>query len=547
MNRRNFLINGLGLSAGTLLGAQMIQGMNIHPDASKTTESIPVNLLERIQSRYSHRLPESDRDYMRHRSYIEEVPVHEYSWASDEAYEAFLDMKYGVRIHWGLYSIWHLEGESWPFLGNREPDINFEKRQDYQQLYKTWNPTGFDAEEWMSLFSECGLKMFAFTTKHHEGFSMFDTKTRVKKRPNWTAPGGPKIEECDLAYSIMETPFKRDVVKELCQAADKYGIKKDLYFSHSDWYDANFRPYGYHPLQIPSSAEWCKSQGPGEPGTEFDRTKERLKDYLVIVPDPTPEEEQQMIERHRAQLKELLTNYGKIDMVCLDIWLGPRVWPKLRQTLLELRKIQPNVMFRARGIGNYGDYFTPERFVPENKENSDVPWFVIYPLGKSFSYDSEPASHKGSQWIVQNIIDSAAKGGNFMVGIGPDENGRFSPTAVEQLRSVGRWLKINGEGIYATRARDGELWHEGENVRFTRSKDNKSVYAHCLQWPGNQLILKTIQPKKGTDILLLGNKKPLKWETNPTNELIISIPESIRMLLHDDEQLAFTFKIVNII
>ena len=133
-----------------------------------------------------------------------------------------------------------------------------------------------------------------------------------------------------------------------------------------------------------------------------------------------------------------------------------------------------------------------------------------------------------------------------MVGIGPDENGWFSPTAVEQLRSVGRWLKINGEGIYATRAREGELWHEGDNVRFTRSKDNKTVYAHCLHWPGNQLTLKTIQPQKGAEIFLLGNKKPLKWEINLANELVISIPEGIGKVMHEDEQLAFTFKIENL-
>jgi alpha-L-fucosidase len=537
MDRRKFLLNSCGLAAGAVLGSGLAKGIEPEKQAKQKQGG-----KGRKPSRFSHKLPESDKDYMRHRTYIEEVPVAEYSWASDEAYEAFLDMKYGVRIHWGIYSIWHLEGESWPFLGNRKPDINFEKRQEYQQLYKTWNPTGFNAEEWMKLFSESGMKMFAFTTKHHEGFSMFDTRTRVKKRTNWAAPGGPKMEDCDLAYSIMETPFKRDVVKELCQAADKYGIKKDLYFSHSDWYDCNFRPYGYHPLQIPSSAEWCKAQSADEPETELERTKGRQKSYFTVVPDPTPAEEAQMIQRHRAQLKELLTNYGKIDMMCLDIWLGPRVWPQLRQTLIELRKIQPDVMFRARGIGNYGDYYTPEKFVPESKENSDVPWFVIYPLGSSFSYDPDPKSHKGAKWIVQNIIDSAAKGGNFMVGIGPDEKGQFAPEAIRQVRQVGSWLKSNGKGIYATRSRQGE-WNEGDNVRFTRSKDNKTIYAHCFEWPGEELVLKTVTPRKGSKISLLGiENSDLKWETSAKG-LVISTPASLRMRIPEDEQVAFSFSI----
>ena len=165
------------------------------------------------------------------------------------AYEAFRDMKYGIRIHWGLYSVAGFETESWPYL-----DLNYQERAQYNQMYRTWNPTGFDADEWTSLFAENGLRMFAFTTKHHEGFSMFDTRARVKQRIRWDAPGGPALENCDLPYSIMETPFKRDVVKELCESGRKRGLRISLYFSHPDWYDADFRPYADHPVQVPSSA-----------------------------------------------------------------------------------------------------------------------------------------------------------------------------------------------------------------------------------------------------------------------------------------------------
>jgi alpha-L-fucosidase len=495
-------------------------------------------------SRFSHRIAKSDKDYKRHESYIEETPVPEYTWASDEAYEAFLDMKYGVRIHWGLYSIKEMAATSWPFLGNRNPPFDFATRQSYNELYRTWNPQGFNADEWMQLFKESGMKMFAFTTKHHEGFSMYDTKTRVRRRVNWTAPGGPQLEDCDLAYSIMETPFKRDIVREVTDAGRRHGLKIDLYFSHSDFYDADFRPYGYHPLQIPSSAEYAAAKADDEPHTEFERAKERLKDFIVTVPDPTPAEQERMIQRHRAQLKELLTNYGKIDMVCLDIWLGPKVWPQLRQTMLELRKIQPDVMFRARGIGNYGDYYTPEGFVPGSKENSDSPWFVIYPLGNGFSYNADASKYKGAKWIITNLIDSAAKGGNFMVGIGPDGNGRFDPTAVAQIREAGRWLKKYGVSIYATRARDGDNWHEGDTVRFTRSKDNKTVYAHSLIWPGEKLTLKTVRVRAGGKVVFLGQPtEKVKWEQAADGSLIIHTPEGLRTGLSAEEQFAFSFAI----
>jgi alpha-L-fucosidase len=149
-------------------------------------------------------------------------------------------------------------------------------------------------------------------------------------------------------------------VKELCDAAHKRDIKIDLYFSHPDWYDADFRPYVAHPLQIPSAKEWMIAERLG-----IDAAK--AGDHAVIVPDPTTRSER-MMERHRAQLVELLTNYGKIDMICLDMWLGPRVWPELRKTVLKMRELQPDVMLRNRGIGNYGDYYTPERVVPGSKE-----------------------------------------------------------------------------------------------------------------------------------------------------------------------------------
>jgi alpha-L-fucosidase len=400
-------------------------------------------------------------------------------------------------LHWGLYSIKGEPNESWPFL-----KMSFAERQRYQELYRTWTPQGFNADEWMDLFAAGGVKMFAFTSKHHDGFSMFHTSTRVRRRTNWMAPGGPAMESCDLAYSIAETPFRRDVVKELCDAARKRNLKIDLYFSHPDWYDADFRPYIYHPLQVPSSNLLTR---------DFETAKKRLGDLMVTVPDPTPEEVDRMVARHRAQLTELLTRYGNIDMLCLDMWFGPKIWPRIRETVLHLRTLQPDVMLRARGIGNYGDYYTPEGFVPGRQGNTDTPWFVIYPLGSSFSYEPISENYKGAAWVVRNLVDSVAKGGNFMVGIGPDGNGRFHPTAISQLKAVGEWLKVNGAGIYSTRNREEELWSEGADLRFTRTKDKTIIYAFTLKWPGDKLLLRTVRPAKDSTIRMLGAAEPLKW------------------------------------
>ena len=453
-----------------------------------------------------------------------EIPVPEYHHASPAAYEAFQDLKYGIRIHWGIYTVarqpGETGGESWMFLPR-----SYAEKQAYQEAYKTWNPQGFDADGWARLFATNGMKMFAITTKHHEGFSLFDTQTRVKQRINWTAPGGPALEDCDLAYSVMDTPFHRDIIKELCAAGHRHGLAIDLYFSHPDWYDADFRPYGFHPAFFPGAQE---DPGYGISAADARTINKNLAVLFTNAPVPTLAEQDRMMARHRQQLTELLSNYGKIDMMCLDIQFGDKVWPQLRETVLELRKLQPDVMLRARGIGDYGDYDTPERVIPGAKRNGNRPWFVIYPLAANFDYDASAADYKGGEWIVRSLLDSVAKGGNFMVGVGPDANGRFHPQAIADIQKAGAWLSVNGEGIYATRARAGDLWHEGNDIRYTQSKDHQTVYAFALHWPGRTLTLKTVQPKADSQIYLLGYPQPLAWTCSAGSGTVIQMPEELQ-------------------
>jgi alpha-L-fucosidase len=476
-------------------------------------------------------LPSSDHHYQKVRFYVEKEPEPDYLHASEAAHEAFRDIKFAVRIHWGIYSIPEMNGESWGFLR-----LSNAKKQEYNNLYKTFNPVDFDAKQWMDLFKRSGITAFAFTTKHHEGFSMFHTKTRVKQRANYLTPT-PKdiIEPCDLAYSIEETPFKRDIVKELCDAARETGIKINLYYSHPDWYDADFRPYNYHPL---TTANYQKFNG--DYGNKIGKRK-----YAALTPEPSPVERERMLARHRGQLTELLTNYGKIDMICLDQWMGRDIWPHMRETVKLMRNLQPDVMLRCRGIGNYGDYYTPEGFVPGSKENTNMPWMTIYPLGSSFSYDRNGAKYKGTKWIVWNLVDAVAKGGNFMVGIGPDKTGKFHPKAVEQLEATGAWLKVNGKGIYGTRARKD--WKEGDSktleIRYTCAKDKKTVYAFTRKWPGATLTLSKVTPKPGSEIYLLGHPVALKWVALSGGGVKIDLPPELQLPANRPCQHAYAFQI----
>jgi alpha-L-fucosidase len=459
-------------------------------------------------------LPKSDVHYLEVSSYVENTPDDDYVHASEKTYESFRDIKFSIRIHWGVYSMWNVEA-SWPLL-----NMSNEKKQEYQSLYKSFNPVDFDANEWMDWFKRCGMQAFAFTTKHHDGFSMWHTKTRVKRRANYLNPPESIIEECDLAYSIEDTPFKRDIVKELCDAAHRKGIKIDLYFSHPDWYDVDFRPYNYHPLSTPDIAQNpLYYYNPKAHGGNSRKT--------IETPDRTPEETARMIERYRRQLHELLTNYGKIDMICFDQWLGRDVWQQIKETVKLARQWSPETMFRARGIGNYGDYYQPEQFVPGDGKNTGMPWMSICLLGKQFAYDPVAENYKGAGWVIHNLIDCVAKGGSFMVCVGPDEKGMFHPVAVKQLEEVGEWLRINGEGIYETR--EHSTWKENE-VRFTRSKDNKRIYAFIEKWTSEkEIFIPSVTPRKGSRVIMFGYKRPLKW-TQTEQGVKIEIPAGLQSL-----------------
>jgi alpha-L-fucosidase len=211
--------------------------------------------------------------------------------------------------------------------------------------------------------------------------------------------------------------------------------------------------------------------------------------------------------------------------------------------LRAMRAMQPDTLLRCRGIGSNGDYYTPEGFVPCKQENTDMPWMVIYPLGRTFSYEPDSGQHKGGPWIIRNLVDAVAKGGNFMVGVGPDELGEWHPSVHENFAWAGSWLKVNGEGIYATRPREGERWHEGDTVRFTRSKDNGTTYAFTVGWPGKTLSLATLKAAPGATVRMLGFEKPLTWRNDPKLGLAIDIPGELQDELNRPCREVFCFKV----
>lgn len=429
-----------------------------------------------------------------------------YHHAPKEILEAWQDQKFGVRIHWGLYCLigsdasWCLPCSSKPF------------QTIYDTLYEFFNPTDFDPDSWMDLFQRAGAKFFTLTTKHHEGFCMWPTQTTVKSIRR--APHGlsfkpnhePNFQDCLINYSVMDTPYKKDIVGAVVKAARKRGVGVGLYYSHVDWHDPAF---AWDPYNIYYDPNYTKQSD--------------------------PKRWQTFIDHEREQVRELMTWYGPIDLLGFDIAWPEAASKEAAELAMMVRKLQPNVLMRNRGIGPYGDYYTPEGTIPGGFSKGN--WMVIYPGGQAFSYLPNDI-YKPKEWVLESLIDIVAKGGNFEVGYGPMPNGTWPQETVERLTYVGDWLNVNGEAIYRTRA--WKTYKQGPDVRFTRSKDSQILYAISLKWPGNKFVLNSVRAVPGSPVLMLGVKKPLPWRQQG-GSLSIEIPAEVAA--NKPCQQAFAFKI----
>ena len=421
------------------------------------------------------------------------------------------DYKFGLLMTWGTYSQWGIV-ESWSLCGEDEgwcerrgPYANdYEKYKNaYEGLKLTLNPSKFDPERWASAASEAGMRYVVFTTKHHDGFCMFDTKTTDYK-----------ITSKDCLFS---TNTKSNVTKEIFDAFRKKGLAAGVYYSKPDWHSPDYW-WPYFP------------------------TPDRHVNY---DPAKYPDRWKQFKSYTYTQIEELMSNYGPVDILWFDgAWVRPlgnmpkefESWGKKNNWDQDIdmagiakmaRSHQPGLLVVDRWVnGQYENYLTPENKVPEKALS--VPWESCITMATSWSY-VKTDKYKSVRDLVHLLVDVVAKGGNLLLNIGPSPEGEWSPDAYDRLKGIAAWMKTNKEAIYETRAI--APYKEG-NVCFTRKKNSGALYAIYLPGPNENnpprtIALKSMQPAAVSHVSMLGIMGDLKWRSEGGG-VIIDIPENVQ-------------------
>ena len=404
-----------------------------------------------------------------------------------ERLEWFRDQKLALMMHFGPYSqmgvdcSWPLsEADAWARADVDWTDDLDEFRKQYIELNKSFNPVRIQPEKWAEFASENGFKYLIFTTKHHDGFCMFDTKYTDYKI---TSPDCP-----------FHTHKYANIVKEVFDAFRNKGIGIAAYFSKPDW-----------------NCPWYWVDGMDNPwGTNRNPT---------YIPSEHPELWDKFIEFTHNQMMELIEEYGKIDILWLD---GGQVRDKsgrgirLSELVERARKVQPWLITADRIAGGENEnYITPEQAIPDHVIN--VPWESCITLGTRWMYRYSD-TYKSSRTLVKMLIEVVSRGGNLAINVGPQPDGQLPKEALKELSGLGDWLKVNGDAIYGTRAMDVA---QIDNVMFTKKDD--IVYAMIPLNEGENLGETVFVPtdRKVESVTCLGFEGALRFEQTEKGIVVV--------------------------
>ena len=348
--------------------------------------------------------------------------------ARGERLKWFHEAKYGLFIHWGLYAVpagtW--KGQRIPGIGEWIMNRAKIPVREYEQLAKQFNPVKFNADEWVQLAKDAGMKYIVITSKHHDGFALYDSKVST--------------------YDVVDaTPFKRDILKELQAACRKAGMPLGFYYSQSqDWHDPNG-----------AGNDW-------DFGPDLGPDKKELKQY-----------DKYLREKAEPQVKELLANYGPVALVWFDT---PRMMDandRAKRFTRIVRELSPKTLIDGR-LGEAGDYVTTgDNVIPPEVQNTA--WEVPATINHTWGYKTYDHDWKSPGSIIFKLVDIVSKGGNYLLNVGPRADGIIPEASQYVLRSAGEWLKVNGEAVYGAGATP---W--GDELGEPSSKGAKDVRGQPL-------------------------------------------------------------------
>jgi alpha-L-fucosidase len=389
----------------------------------------------------------------------------------------FREARFGMFIHWGLYSQAAGEWDGKPTSGAGEWIMNDLRIPDsqYAKLVPQFNPVKFDAHEWVRIARNAGMKYIVITTKHHDGFAMYPSAL--------------------TDWCIKSTPFQRDPLKELAAACKEEGITLCFYHSIMDW---------HHPDYLPRKP-WNDL---ASPNADFEK-------YVAFL---------------KGELNELLTNYGPIGLLWFDgNWENTWNYDRGADLYQYIRGIQPNLIVNNRvgqdrkgiagtmsGQERIGDYGTPEQTIPANGFGPGADWETCMTMNDTWGFKKTDHNWKSTETLIRNLVDIASKGGNYLLNVGPTGEGLIPDASVERLREIGDWMRVNGEAIYDTTA--GPFGKQLPWGRCTTKVEhgNTTLYLHVFEWPADgKLFVPGLQAKVKTAWLLANSSKRLKTKADP--------------------------------
>jgi alpha-L-fucosidase len=406
------------------------------------------------------------------------------------------EAKFGMFIHWGVYSMY---GGVYKGHQQARGDAAWIENRckipvaEYRKNAKQFNPVNYNPEAWVKMAKDAGMKYLIITAKHHDGFALFDSKAS-----DWNV--------------VDATIYGKDLLKPLADACKKYGIKLGFYYSQAvDWTNPGA-----------SAARRLMKEGwPSPDSTKIDQFT--LEHDGHWDPMQLTSSFDEYIDRVAVpQVKELLTNYGEVSVLWWDYATQMKTMEG-SEKLVKLLELQPNIITNDRLHPYFhGDTKTPEQAIPDREAVEGQNWETCMTMNNSWGYKEFDKGWKSSEVLIRNLVKIAARGGNYLLNIGPKPDGTFPEESIERLKDIGQWMNVNGEAIYGSKASPLDVLPWGE-CTMKEVKNNTVLYLSVFDWPKyGQISVPGLTNKVvSAKILATGNKLKTSKTANGMN---ISIP-----------------------